>query len=334
MIPYKKETMKIAKSPKIAIVGLGVIGKVHAEALREQGKEIYAVCDIDPARLSFVPEALHFTDYETMLREAKPDAVHICTPHYLHAPMILSALAKDIHVLSEKPLCIHREEIEEILAAEARSKAILGVCQQNRYKKANIFVKQYLENKKCENGYGTVVWERSDAYYQSGAWRGKWATEGGGALINQALHTMDLLQWMLGMPENVTATVSNIHNDPAVEVEDNAVCLFEGKAQFSLLTTTGAGFDYPVELVFRAEGETVRVLGDTVFINEKQVNFEENAQMFGKSCYGVGHSPLIRDFYDCIASGRPFPIDGKEAAKVIRMILSCYESKGQRILVK
>ncbi len=333
-LAVKKKDMKTTQSPKIAIVGLGVIGKVHAAALKEQGKSIYAVCDIDPARLLPYPEALHFTDYETMLKEAKPDAVHICTPHYLHAPMILAALERDIHVLCEKPLCIHREEIENILAAEARSNAILGVCQQNRYKKANVFVKQYLETKKCENGYGTVVWERSDAYYRSGAWRGKWATEGGGALINQALHTMDILQWMLGMPESVTASVSNLHNDPAVEVEDNAVCLFGGRTQFSLLTATGAGFDYPVELVFLAEGETIRVLNDTVFINEKQVNFEENAQMRGKSCYGVGHSPLIEDFYDCIASGRPFPISGTEAAKVIRMILACYESKGKRIQIQ
>ena len=321
-------------SIKIAIVGLGVIGKVHAAALQEQGKQIYAVCDIDPERLHAFPDARRFTDFETMLREAKPDAVHICTPHYLHAPMILAALEKGIHVLCEKPLCIHKEEIEGILAAEARSNAILGVCQQNRYKKANIFAKNYLEEKKFTNGYGTVVWERSDAYYRSGAWRGKWATEGGGALINQALHTMDLLQWMLGMPESVTASVSNLHNEPAVEVEDNAVCLFEGNARFTLLTTTGAGHDYPVELVFSKEGETLRICGDTVYINGEPVNFEENSRMLGKSCYGVGHTPLIADFYDCIESGRPFPISGKEAAKVIRMILACYESKDKRTSIE
>lgn len=319
-------------SIKIAIVGLGVIGKVHAAALKAQGKALYAVCDIDPEQLCAYPEALHFTDYEAMLREAKPDAVHICTPHYLHAPMILSALEKNIHVLCEKPLCIQREDIEKILAAERCSKAQLGVCQQNRYKKASIFVKKYLEGKAFKNGYGTVVWERSDAYYGSGAWRGKWDTEGGGTLINQALHTMDLLQWMLGMPESVTASVSNLHNGPAVEVEDNAVCLFEGKSQISLLATTGAGRDYPVEMVFSsAEGETVRILNDTVFINGKQVDFEEQAPLLGKSCYGVGHSPLIADFYDCIESGRPFPISGSEAAKVVKMILSCYESKGNKV---
>ncbi len=321
-------------SMKIAIVGLGVIGKVHAAALKEQGKPLYAVCDVDPARLRDYPDALHFTDYETMLCEAKPDAVHICTPHYLHAPMILSALEKNIHVLCEKPLCIHKEEIDQILAAEARSKAQLGVCQQNRYKKTSVFTKQYLEGKNCPVGYGTVVWERSDAYYQSGAWRGKWATEGGGTLINQALHTLDLLQWMLGMPKNVTASLCNLHNEPAVEVEDNAVCLFGGDSQITLLATTGAGKDHPVEIVLQAEGETLRILGDTVYINEKPVNFEEKAPMLGKSCYGVGHSPLIVDFYDCIESGRPFPINGVEAAKVIRMILACYESKGKRIPIE
>lgn len=318
---------------KIAIVGLGVIGKVHAAALREQGKALYAVCDIDPEQLKAYPDALHFTDYETMLREARPDAVHICTPHYLHAPMILSALEKNIHVLCEKPLCIHKEEIDAILAAEKRSSAQLGICQQNRYKKTSVFTKQYLEGKHCPVGYGTVVWERSDAYYQSGAWRGKWATEGGGALINQALHTLDLLQWMLGMPKTVSASVSNLHNGPAVEVEDNAVCLFGGDSQFTLLATTGAGYDNPVEIVLRAEDETLRIVGDTVFINEKPVSFEEQAPMLGKSCYGVGHTPLIKDFYDCIENGRPFPINGEEAAKVIRMILACYESKGKKISI-
>lgn len=316
---------------KIAIVGLGVIARVHAAALREQGKEIYAVCDIDSERLLAYPEALHFTDYETMLKEAKPDIVHICTPHYLHAQMVISALEKNIHVLCEKPLCIHKEEIAAILNAEAHSNALLGVCQQNRYKKSSIFVKNYLADKNCIGGYGTLVWERDDAYYRSGAWRGKWATEGGGTLINQALHTMDILQWMLGMPEAVAASISNLHSEPAVEVEDNAVCLFDGKTRISLLATTGAGINLPVEVVLKTEDETIRIINDTVLINDKQVDFKEDAKVFGKDCYGVGHTPLIADFYDCIESGRPFQLNGAEAAKVIRMILACYESKGKKI---
>lgn len=322
------------KEMKIAIVGLGVIGNVHAEALALQGKDIYAVCDMDPDRLLAFPNALHFTDYETMLREAKPDAVHICTPHYLHAPMIISALEKDIHVLSEKPLCIRREDIDHILAAAASSKAQLGVCQQNRYLPSHLFVKKYLEGKRCPVGYGTMVWERSDAYYASGPWRGKWETEGGGTLINQALHTMDILQWMLGMPKTVAASVSNLHHGPAVEVEDNAICMFGGDAQFTLLATTGAGADYPVEIILNADDEVIRILNDTVYIGEKAMSFKSDAPLLGKNCYGIGHSLLIADFYDCIQSGRHFPIDGEEAAKVIRMILACYKSKGKRIPIE
>jgi excinuclease ABC subunit C len=103
---------------------------------------------------------------------------------------------------------------------------------------------------------------------------------------------------MLGMPKTVAASVSNLHNGQAVEVEDNAVCLFGGDSQITLLATTGAGHDHPVEIVLQAEDETLRIVGDTVYINEKPVSFEEQAPMLGKSCYGVGHSPLIADFYD------------------------------------
>ena len=145
---------------------------------------------------------------------------------------------------------------------------------------------------------------------------------------------MDILQWMLGMPKNVAASISNLHNEPSVEVEDNAVCLFGGDTQITLLATTGAGMDHPVEIVLRTEDETIRILNDTVYINDKPVPFEEKASMLGKSCYGIGHSPLIADFYDCVESGRKFPIDGAEAAKVIRMILACYESRGERIPIK
>ena len=118
-----------------------------------------------------------------------------------------------------------------------------------------------------------------------------------------------------------------------MEVEDNAVCLFDGKTRISLLATTGAGIDLPVEVVLKTENETIRIINDTVLINDKQVDFKEDAKVFGKACYGVGHTPLIADFYDCIESGRPFQLNGAEASKVVRMILACYESKGKRISI-
>ncbi len=99
---------------KTAIIGLGVIGDVHLEVLRSQNKNIVAVCDIDESKFSKCEEALHYKDYKKMLDEVKPDVVHICTPHYLHAEMIIYALNNNINVLAEKPLCISFEEIEAI----------------------------------------------------------------------------------------------------------------------------------------------------------------------------------------------------------------------------
>ena len=116
-----------------------------------------------------------------LFRSVKPDVVHVCTPHDRHADMIVDALERNINVLCEKPLCIRREDIPRILAAEKRSKAILGVCLQNRYNPANRYVKQFLADKTVLGGVGNVVWHRDAAYYRADAWRGKRATEGGGA---------------------------------------------------------------------------------------------------------------------------------------------------------
>ena len=125
---------------KVALVGLGVIGKVHLAVLKELGADIVAVCDILPERCEGTGAAV-YTDYEEMLAAEKPDAVHICTPHYLHADMVVRALELSINVLCEKPLCIKNEDIARVLEAERKSSAQLGVCLQNRYNASSVFVK-------------------------------------------------------------------------------------------------------------------------------------------------------------------------------------------------
>ena len=117
---------------KIVVVGLGSIGKVHVKILEEQGLTITAVCDIDKEKLEKYSRFAQYTNYIEMLEKEKPDVVHICTPHYLHADMVISALERNINVLCEKPLCIKEEDIPRILSAECNSKAKLGVCLQNR----------------------------------------------------------------------------------------------------------------------------------------------------------------------------------------------------------
>ena len=314
---------------RVAIIGLGVIGKVHYTVISESEQSLVAVCDIDESKMEGYACA-RFTDYRKMLDEVKPDVVHVCTPHYLHAEMVVYALERNISVLCEKPLCINNEQMEMILQAEKKSNAILGVCHQNRYLNSNGFAKKYLSDKKIISGYGTVVWKRNKDYYDSDAWRGKIKTEGGGVLINQALHTLDLLQWLCGMPTSVCASVSNLHLNGVIEVEDSAIAVYYGDVQTVFSATTAGGEDFPVEIVIRTENELIRIYGDRVYIDGKEYEFTED-NFLGKKVYGSGHKGLISHFYECVQTNQKFWIDGQEGAKVVKMILGAYESNAQKI---
>lgn len=323
-----------------AIIGLGVIGNVHAQILAMRGEEIVALCDIDPAaaekaKEKWAKEAEIYTDYREMLEKVKPDVVHICTPHYLHADMVIDALGKNINTLCEKPLCIRHEDIDRILTAEAASTAQLGVCHQNRYLASNRFAKEYLADKKILGAHGTVVWHRDASYYASAAWRGKWETEGGGSLINQALHTLDLTMWFCGDPEAVISVSHNLTMKKEIEVEDTIFARYEGDVPFTFLGTNVAAADLPVEIgIHLADHTQLSVLPSTLLINGIPVpSATVKQKAYGKDCYGSGHAALIEDFYDCAATGRHFPIDGREGARVIRLILAAYASRGERVQI-
>lgn len=313
-----------------AIIGYGNIARLHAQVLAAQGHTIVAVCDCDDKALHNAPGEKHYNDYVKMLESEQIDVVHICTPHHLHAQMIIDALSRDINVLCEKPLCIKQEDIPRILQAEANSKAQLGVCLQNRYNAANLAAKAYLEDKKCLSATASVTWYRDAAYYASGAWRGKWDTEGGGVLINQALHTLDLVQWFVGMPEQLRASISCMTLSEAIEVEDTAVILAGEKNRgFTFYATNGGATDCPVELTVCADGEWIKIMPKDVLYGNRHEHYDDVAVGLGKACYGSSHGALIADFYDCIASGRRFAINGTEAAKVVSLVLAAYRSQGK-----
>lgn len=311
---------------KTAIIGLGVIGSVHKTVLNKLGENLVAVCDVNKKKLAGLKEKT-YTDYIELLEKEKPDVVHVCTPHYLHAETITEALSRDINVLCEKPLCIKAEDIPRIIRVEKKSKGILGVCHQNRYNAANAYVKEYLKDKEIVSAHGSVVWNRDAAYYAQDAWRGKKATEGGGVLINQALHTLDLMQWFCGMPDSVTASVDNLSLKGVIEVEDTASLLCKGKTNFTFFATNAGGADMPVEVTIRLKnGDVVAVYPDRLMINGKSVCAEVIDNADRKCCYGNGHEKLVADFYECVRTGVKFPIDGEESAKVIKIILAAYES--------
>lgn len=326
---------------RVALVGCGAISGNHIHAILSAGQELCALCDIDPAQAQAAIEKNElkqlpvYTDYETMLECEHPDAVHICTPHNLHAPMSIAALKRDIHVLCEKPLCISMEQMTALRTAVKESRAQLGVCQQNRYEPNMLRLKELTE-RGIRGGCGFVVWKRDEAYYASGAWRGTWKEEGGGVMINQALHTLDILQWVCGMPTHVTAHIANDHLKDVIEVEDSAMARFEtadGKI-LHFFATTAASTDFPVRLDIRLQsGEHVSATNQLLYIDQTREMNTQNDVVLGKAEWGTGHKRLISDFYDCLATDRHFPLDESEGEKVIRLILAMYASNGNRIQI-
>ena len=296
---------------KVCIVGYGAIGPIHARAVsRLDHTQLYAVCDPNAQRAAKAVQKYgikSFSDFDEMLQSGEVDAIHICTPHYLHKDMAVKALALGLDVVLEKPATMNASELDELLAAEKASKGRLCVMLQNRTKLCVRTLREIMRNEEQTgaligvNGY--MTWYRSEEYYQSDAWRGKWATEGGGLLINQAIHLIDLMTYIGGEIEAVRGSISTKLLDGAIEVEDTADALFRFKngvrGCFYAANTSVASTPVQMDVFF--EKVRYRYADDTLyeFKNEKFVRVvctdDDNAP--GKKVWGDGHSRVIQSFY-------------------------------------
>lgn len=324
---------------RVAVIGCGAICGNHIKAIQYAGQTLCALCDILPERAQAVIEKFGldrvpiYTDYQALLETERPDAVHICTPHFLHAPMAITVLQKGIHVLCEKPLAISTRQLDELRTAVENSQAQLGVCHQNRYE-ANMLRLKEMADGRVAGAFGSVVWHRDASYYNSADWRGTWDREGGGVMINQALHTLDLMQWICGFPTHVSAHTSNDCLKGVIEVEDTASAVFECEngARFQFFATTSATASLPVQIRIKLKtGDLIDAQNQQFCFNHEMISSKNNAAVVGKSVWGDGHKALIRDFYCHIQNGTRFPIDFYEGEKVIRLILAMYRSNGERV---
>lgn len=325
---------------KVGIIGMGAIGPIHINALLSRGQNIVALCDIDTSKCEkanekFSLSAKIYEDYKKMLDNEDLDVIHICTPHYLHAEMICEGLKRNVHVLCEKPLAINEKQLEEIENAVKNSKAQLGVCFQNHFNASVLYIKEYLKDKEITGASANLIWDRGAAYYAQGAWRGTWSQEGGGVMINQAIHGLDLMQWLCGMPESVTAYTTNIALKNEIEVEDTAFGLFRLKngGKMVVNATNAASFCFPIYYMFRASGHTVELSADNIIIDGQFITKSDGLPIFGKEVWGVGHVNLIKNFYDCLESGKKFSIGYDEGKNAVKLVLAMYRSNGKEIKI-
>ena len=300
------------KTYRVCIIGCGVISPNHIRAIIEnENTELCAVCDCIEERAIARAEqgnCKYYTDYHKMIEVEKPDAVHLCLPHAMHAPVAIELLEAGIDVLSEKPMDVSYETAKAMLDTAKRCGKRLGVIFQNRYDGENLAIKKLLDEGsvgKVKHLHAEVCWARNDAYYASGDWRSKYVTAGGGVIINQAIHTLDLMRYFAGAPvESVRATVSH-HGDTAAEVEDTAegVVRFENGARGIFYFTINNDCDEAIRLDITCEGARIESRKGSCHVRyndgrELHIKGSEGREFCGaKECYGSSHTIQINDFY-------------------------------------
>ena len=185
------------------------------------------------------------------------------------------------------------------------------------------------------NANATVFWYRGDDYYRDSDWRGRYATEGGGVMINQAIHTLDILTSLLGKPKSVTGTASNHHLKDFIEVEDTAEALveFESGAKASFFVTTSAAVSDTISVVLRSKSYKIEIRGAELIVNGEKIPFAEEESFISKEYYGTRHPKIIREFYEKLDTGGDMPVSLESASSVIRLILATYNSFDKKIMI-
>lgn len=314
---------------KVAVIGLGDVSNVHLSAIEASDQaELVAVCDLDETKEESIGTKL-YTDYEKMLQEEKIDCVHICLPHYLHYPVTKACVVHGVNVFLEKPLAHNLEDALQLrqLAAD-HPEVKICICLQNRLNETfEELMKQTADGQygQLTGVKGLVTWNRPQSYYDVKPWRGKMSLAGGGVMINQAIHTLDLLQTIGGEVTTVRGSIEQLSNYP-IEVEDTATARinFANGARGLFFATIVNSGNSSVELqaIFEKGKFTIKDSLLTV-VNDagEKVELMEDAKLPGTQFYyGASHAKLINHFYECISNHSDDYIHVEDAIPSMKMI--------------
>ncbi|MDO5327088.1 MAG: Gfo/Idh/MocA family oxidoreductase [Clostridia bacterium] len=326
---------------RVGVIGCGSISGTHFHALRNtEFAKLAAVCDIRPDRMEKAAKeqgVKGFLDWRELAAQPDIDAVHVCVPHYLHAEISIGALKAGKHVLCEKPMGMTLKEAQAMEQAARESGKTLTVCFQNRYNGASQRIKQIIDGGELGQvlgGSGFVCWDRDGAYYTNSGWRGKWETEGGSVLINQSIHTLDLMRWLVGGFALKSATMTAKRLADTIETEDTCDMLLENErgGRFLLYCTVCAVGNMPVQLHLKLEKGEIHMDGSrlTIVWPEETVFEDYAAKMtVGKDYWGASHEHLIREFYRAILAGEAPYVTPADALETTRIMEQAYLSASQ-----
>lgn len=325
---------------RIGIIGVGGMGSAHANSMKDVPRAtLTAICDIDEAVCAAKAEAFGvpgFTKHTELLDSDLVDAVIVATPHYFHPPIAIDAWSRGMHVLSEKPISVTVKAADEMIAAWRKSGLKFSVMYQMRTEAIYIEAKRIIDSGALGEIYRTCMvmgWYRSQAYYDSGGWRATWTGEGGGVLINQAPHLLDIFTWLAGLPAAIHGEVrTNLHD---IEVEDEAFAVLtypNGAHGYLYTSTTEAPEAHLIEISgdkgkLRIQDGKIRLW--TVDTPVRQHNRESEEMWSSPRGTEVpvelretdsGHRAITANFVRAILDGEPLIAPGEEGLNAMEMI--------------
>lgn len=310
---------------RLGIVGLGNMGRAHLANIRAgkvTGLRVTALCESVGTLPALEEGETPFTDVNAMIHSGKIDAILICTPHFSHTTIGIEALKAGLHVLVEKPISVHKADCERLIAAHTNKKQVFAAMFNQRTNAVFKKVKDLLDSGEIGEvrriHWEVTNWFRTNYYYATGGWRGTWKGEGGGVLMNQCPHNLDLFQWMFGMPQRVRGfcQFGRYHE---IEVEDNVTAFFEYEngTTATFITSTG---EAPGANRLEIAGENGRL----TVIDSSKIHFQRNRQPMSKFCMeaeaafaspetwsfdipveqsGGQHTEILQNFTNCILHG-------------------------------
>ena len=323
------------KNFRSAIVGCGGIAQVHARALSEmENVRLAAYADTKPERAQALASQYGgqaYASLEALLDQESIDVLHICTPHFLHLPMAQAAASRGLAVFTETPPVISRTQWQNFQALPGP----VGVCFQNRFNSSVAYAQKRLE----DGGLGPVLgarafvtWRREAPYYTESGWRGALDTEGGGVLINQAIHTLDLMVRFLGPARSAQAVQANFHLPGVIQVEDTLAAYIRfAEATGVFYATTAHAVDAPILLELACQQGTLRIEGEEVTItgpdgSKERRDFAQENAAAGKAYWGSSHGRCIQAFYQSLETGGPFLNDIAGVRDTVELMLDIYQS--------
>ena len=341
---------------KYALIGCGRIATNHILAARNNHLEIAAVCDILPEAMENIlakhgleqdTSIARYTDYLKMLDEVKPTLVSIATESGIHARIALDCIDRGIHVIIEKPMAMSIADADEIIRRSEKKGVKVCACHQNRFNVAVQKTRAALEAGRfgrLSHGSIHVRWNRNEGYYTQAPWRGTWAQDGG-CLMNQCIHGIDLLRWMMGdeVEEVYGVTRQQFHKYLEAEDVGMAVVKFKNGAVGTIEGTTNV---YPKNLeetlYLFGETGTVKIGGTSTnnidvwdFADETEADAaNKNLKEATSNVYGNGHTSLFADMMDAIANDRKPYVDAVAGRNALEMILAIYKSQKTGLPVK